>query len=313
MPASGGQGHAVAAASGRLPHGFDQALSRRNPVVSGVMRTQVAQTIADFETGPPEVDELGRALNARSALLLPLRPRGALLIASDRAGRFGESDRVFGCLYAGLASHTLETGNRSVLAEKERLGAELHDGAMQLLYAAALKLERTKASSPGETVARLEEAAETVRAGLAELRVLTLEARQASLPLSERLRRTAEQFDRETSVEVEIAGADLPPSHIAIDQLSRIALEAVSNAARHSNTDRIAVFLGHRDGCICLSVEDFGKGFDPDLVTSGLGLSSMQRRAAEIGAGLAIRSEPGGGTTVEVRLPITRPAPPEAG
>jgi signal transduction histidine kinase len=97
--------------------------------------------------------------------------------------------------------------------------------------------------------------------------------------------------------------------------LLRIAQEAISNAVRHANPTTISVSLRTFDsssGRVCarcyleLQVQDNGRGISaPELMSqNGFGLINMQNRAKKIGASLDIRTNPGRGTAIVVRLPI---------
>jgi signal transduction histidine kinase len=82
----------------------------------------------------------------------------------------------------------------------------------------------------------------------------------------------------------------------------RIACEAVTNAARHSGTDRVNLRL-ERDGPgVRLWVSDQGHGFDTADPGGGFGLASMRQRAHLVGAELVVSSVPGHGSQVEVAL-----------
>jgi signal transduction histidine kinase len=90
-------------------------------------------------------------------------------------------------------------------------------------------------------------------------------------------------------------------------QLFRIVQEALHNALRHSQADRLAVELSMPDGKVVATVRDNGIGFDPEaarLRSRRLGLTSMQERAEELGGRLEIRSSPGDGTEVELEVPL---------
>jgi signal transduction histidine kinase len=83
----------------------------------------------------------------------------------------------------------------------------------------------------------------------------------------------------------------------------RIAQEALHNAVRHARAGRIDVRLGRDDGRVRLEVCDDGVGFDPadaKLRARHLGLTSMEERAAELNAEIAVISAPGAGTSVTV-------------
>lgn len=85
----------------------------------------------------------------------------------------------------------------------------------------------------------------------------------------------------------------------------RIAQEALTNVLRHSGASRADVSLRGEEGILTLSVEDDGKGFDlRELSNSGgLGVVGMRERAELIGGTLEIRSDPGGGTVVLMKIP----------
>ena len=108
------------------------------------------------------------------------------------------------------------------------------------------------------------------------------------------------------SVAVEGETRDLHP--IVRDEIYKIAAEALRNAFRHAHAGRVEVEIRYDDEQFRLRVRDDGKGIDPAvLANQGLeghyGLRGMPERAALIGGKLAVWSEVGAGTEVELRLP----------
>ncbi len=98
-----------------------------------------------------------------------------------------------------------------------------------------------------------------------------------------------------------VSGEDLLaalPQEVSL-AVYRIAQEAVQNALRHGGGGEIEVRLEADGEGLTLSVEDRGKGFDPDepIGPGHFGLEGMRERALLIGAALDIRSRPGGGGT----------------
>jgi len=86
--------------------------------------------------------------------------------------------------------------------------------------------------------------------------------------------------------------------------LFRIVQEGVQNAVKYSRASQISVKLCGGPDALTLTIEDDGIGFDvASAWGSGLGLVSMQERLEPLAASLDIRSSPGAGTTVEVRIP----------
>jgi NarL family two-component system sensor histidine kinase LiaS len=96
----------------------------------------------------------------------------------------------------------------------------------------------------------------------------------------------------------------------------RVCQEALSNAAKHAEADRVEVYLGVEGGRVVLRVSDDGQGFTeadrrhfPER--GSFGLSNMAARAEAVGVDLRITSAPGQGTRVEVMAPLAgndRPA-----
>jgi signal transduction histidine kinase len=91
--------------------------------------------------------------------------------------------------------------------------------------------------------------------------------------------------------------------------LFRIAQEALTNCAKHSNARRIEVGISRQDGTVVMTVSDNGNGFDPgqpDSIQGGLGLLTMQERAAMAGGKLSIISSPGKGAQLRVVLDLAQ-------
>ena len=85
--------------------------------------------------------------------------------------------------------------------------------------------------------------------------------------------------------------------------LYRIAQEALNNAIKHGRADTISVSLRGTRGSVHMSVNDNGVGFDSQTAPAGVGLISMTERVEHAGGSFQIRSQPGAGTEVDVRIP----------
>ncbi|NIP59374.1 MAG: hypothetical protein GWM92_13630, partial [Gemmatimonadetes bacterium] len=90
--------------------------------------------------------------------------------------------------------------------------------------------------------------------------------------------------------------------------LYRVVQEALSNAVRHSDAERVVVRLGIDGGHIRVEVVDDGRGFDRRAVErddgKGLGLIGMGERAALVGGTFEVETQPGRGTRVRVEIPL---------
>ncbi len=87
----------------------------------------------------------------------------------------------------------------------------------------------------------------------------------------------------------------------------RIAQEALSNCRKHSESSKIVVDVARKNGCLQLTVQDWGTGFDTGCITEMdhcVGLIGMEERAHLLGGTCRIESLPERGTTVTIHLPI---------
>ncbi len=84
--------------------------------------------------------------------------------------------------------------------------------------------------------------------------------------------------------------------------LYRVAQEALTNAARHSEARRVEVGLRRGADGVELEVADDGRGFAFEQSERGLGIGGMRERALLVGGELTIESRPGQGTTVRLHI-----------
>jgi signal transduction histidine kinase/ligand-binding sensor domain-containing protein len=83
-----------------------------------------------------------------------------------------------------------------------------------------------------------------------------------------------------------------------------VVKEAIHNAARHSGAANVAIAIAHADGALEAIVRDDGRGFAATDQPTGNGLANMRARAADAGGTLDLRTSPGGGTEVCLRIPM---------
>ena len=86
----------------------------------------------------------------------------------------------------------------------------------------------------------------------------------------------------------------------------RVLQECLHNIVKHSKARKVDVKLWAESGEIRLQVEDDGVGFEPEKATTaqGLGLASMNERIRLVRGSLELRSSPGEGTLVDIRVPF---------
>jgi signal transduction histidine kinase len=191
--------------------------------------------------------------------------------------------------------------------ERRRIANDVHDDPVQKLVALKMRLELLVKSHPhDDDMARAKTAVEGV---IHSMRHLLFDLRPPVLDeadLDEALRYLLEQSELPFAWSVE-GTVDHEPGEQARVILYRIAQEAVANARKHSQAERLVVRLESRDGGTWLEIADDGVGFLPqDAVVAApghLGLAAMRERAEIAGGTCELRSLPNAGTTVTVWLP----------
>jgi signal transduction histidine kinase len=195
-----------------------------------------------------------------------------------------------------------------VQAERHRLSAEIHDTLAQGFTSILMLLQAADAATaPEQAQACLSQASRTARENLAEARGLITDQGPADLsgsPLPEALRRITARVAEETGItsRCEVTGdARWLPSAVEVTVL-RCAQEALANVRKHSAAATVTVWLDYLPDAVLLRVSDDGTGFDPAR-ERGLGLGGMSNRVAAAGGTLEVRSSPGSGATLTVRVP----------
>ncbi|HSB82128.1 MAG TPA: GAF domain-containing sensor histidine kinase, partial [Candidatus Methylomirabilis sp.] len=238
---------------------------------------------------------------------------------------FGEAERnVLGGLAAQAA---IAIGNArlyervrglAAVEERERLAREMHDGLAQALSVLRFKLalaERMLDSGPVEPI-RQELASmvkvtagayEEVRQAIFGLRSMVSRGLGLVPTLSEYLHEFSQQAGIHVSLEVsdEHSQIRIPPE-VEV-QLIRIVQEALNNIRKHSGARTARVRLRQEGDEVVVAVEDEGVGIDPAGSPADgyrhYGLTGMRERAKSVGGTVTIRSTPGTGTQVELRVP----------
>lgn len=204
---------------------------------------------------------------------------------------------------------------------RRKLSRELHDEIGQSLALLQIEITRAQAVPSGSTAA-LHECLDRAR-DLAERTVQT--ARNISgllrpallddLGLVPALQFQLEDFLRRNSIACEFLEegvADHLPD-TAKTCVYRVVQEALHNCEKHSGASQVKVAVRQLPNCLVAEVEDDGCGFVVEKHgtlsrSRGLGLLGIRERAANAGGSLEIRSAPGRGTRISLRIPI----PPEA-
>lgn len=201
----------------------------------------------------------------------------------------------------------------SLEAERIRLSQELHDGAIQELYALSYRMKALQGDfSVPEDANRLETLHETITHIVQALRVICGELRPPTLApfgLEKTIRSHALKFQQEhPEVKVHL---DLASDGQALPERVRLALfriyqHSLANVIRHSQARKVHIRFGLEAEQIFLEIQDDGRGFVVperwiDYVRAGhLGLAGAMERAEAIGGALRVVSAPGKGTCIQV-------------
>jgi signal transduction histidine kinase len=228
----------------------------------------------------------------------------ALVVLAAQAGVAVENARLY-------AESKQRERQLAILEDRERIAKELHDGAIQSLFAVGMGLQAAA------TMSKDPQLEERIEGAVGELDRVIRDLRNyifalgpgilADRQLDQALRDLAESFQAKsgvvTVVEIDPAmAAELASSAADVVQLTR---EALSNVGRHAGAATCRVALHRRDDVAILEIDDDGKGFDIEAAAGrGHGLLNLRTRAESMGATMELRSDPGEGTTVRVRIPI---------
>jgi signal transduction histidine kinase len=253
----------------------------------------------------------------RSFLGVPITVKGKSvgnLYLTDKQGQpeFSGADQELVerfALHAGIAFENArlveEVQQLRLIEERERIGADLHDGVIQRIYGANLFLEDVAeliATRPDEAGRRVEEVIGSLNRTIEEIRafIFVLRAPGEEVGVGPTLRALAAEVRLHSGLEVEVTVDEAdPPAADRMRELLSVAREALSNAARHAGATGAWLRLAREGDGWRLEVRDDGRGFDPDAdrPAEHQGLDNMRRRAERLGGTLQVESRPGGGGT----------------
>ena len=192
----------------------------------------------------------------------------------------------------------------AVFEERRRVARELHDGlAQELAFIRSQTAAMASGMSLPDMVGHVATAAE--RALEESRRAIETLTDGGCAPLDQSIRAAAEEVAARhgAQVEVDVQPRSIPPR--VSEALLRVVREATGNAVRHGAARCVLVRLACDNRCLRLSIVDDGRGFVPERVRRGFGLTSMRQRVEALGGQLDIRSQEGRGTTVEAVVPTS--------
>jgi PAS domain S-box-containing protein len=236
-------------------------------------------------TFDPEILEIARALATQASLAIQLT-------------RFAETAR-----------------QSAVLEERNRMAGEIHDSLAQFFTGISMQLDAAKEvlkKGDHKGLIYLERAAELAQFGLGEARRSAYSLQPSlteGLGLAEALQRLVERSNVPGRLRGNFHASGVPEERLSCTtrhELLLIAQEAISNAVRHAKPTVINVNVRGEPPNLVLEVTDNGSGIAERQLAGGdgFGLSSMRGRAENLGARFDVRTAPGRGTSIVVRLPL---------
>jgi len=291
-------------------------------VTAKLYRSGRPERVDDYDDVEGELAERLRGFGVHSVVGAPIyvagRLWGAIMATSELAHAFpaGTEERVSS--FAELVTAALANvdareqlaASRARIVEaadaaRRRIERDLHDGAQQRLVSLALNLRRLESClEPNSAATReLEVARAELDAALGELRELARGIHPTILT------------DRGLEAALAaVAGRSTVPIELDADSCGNVPLsvqttvyfvvvEALTNASKHANTDRIEVKVAVGDGHATVAVCDDGDGGVD--TARGSGLSGLDDRVSALGGTLEIDSPAGAGTTIRARIPVT--------
>ena len=298
-------------------------LSRKRPMRLSDVSEQLRFTLHEY-------------VEADGGLIVPLLYRGraiGVLYAFDRqvAGpEFSRDDEQLLEAFAASAATAVASAQeftahglrRSIEAserERQRWARELHDQTLQDMAGLRIALSAARrrrspealAAAVDDTIARLGDGIEALRAIITDLRPAALDqlgAKAALEALVERARSAPDAPEVDLLVDLDFeAGRRSSRHEPAIEDATyRLVQEALSNALKHASASRVEISVVERDGAVHIDVRDDGRGFDADRDAAGFGLIGMRERVALVDGTLEVRSLPGQGTQLHAELRVRR-------
>lgn len=206
--------------------------------------------------------------------------------------------------------------------ERKRIAMDIHDGIGQQLTSLKFQIESIPVNDDPAAENKINEIKQGIKDVIKEVRRVTFNLKPTVLgdyglqaALSVFIKEIGKLSDIELSYRTEGDISIRLPQKVE-NNIFRIVQEAINNAIKYSNAEKIEVLLQQNDTDIVITVSDQGSGFDEKLVESrsvniesGRGFFNMYERTEYINGELEIKSEPGMGTTVILKVPLRSAVP----
>lgn len=201
------------------------------------------------------------------------------------------------------------------LAERERIGRDLHDGVIQTLYSAELMIESCQFKLQPDSPLQddLQKSIKTLDIAMHDLRGYIMGLKKETLfqePLQEMFQQIADEFRNEYPIVVELqfeANSHRVLSPNRQDHLYHVLKELLNNVAKHAGADQVDILVQERKRQLFVSVTDNGSGIPEECLEpggcQGLGLKNMRERIAILRGEIIFKTPLRGGTLVTLAVP----------
>ena len=209
-----------------------------------------------------------------------------------------------------------ETAIRVQEKERTRIGHELHDNVNQILSTTKLFVDMLHPVS-GEEKKIKEKTVNYLLMAIEEIRKLSRELVTPQLQengLVKSIRVLVDDLSVSTKIRFRFTHDNEVDCLDYGKQITifRIIQEQLKNTVNHSQATEVDILLQRKEEELVLVIRDNGKGFNVKQSTKGIGLMNIHKRARYYGGQVNLRSAPGEGCMLEVRLPFELTAPPES-
>jgi signal transduction histidine kinase/tetratricopeptide (TPR) repeat protein len=197
--------------------------------------------------------------------------------------------------------------------EKNRIAMELHDGILNTIYAARLKLYSLD-KNPDDTPEFIDKAYDKELHDLAqEIRLVSHELSRNSIINTDKDFGSLLNFmitSQKNSFRTKFTATIDPDidwenmSNICKVNLYRIIQEALQNINKYSHAKHVTVSIHKEENSITLKITDDGIGFDTTKTTTGIGLKNLKKRTETLNGTISINSQPGEGAFINVVFPV---------
>ena len=307
------------AAIGELPHG--------RGLLGLIIRDNETVRIPEIAAHPESYGFPPNHPPMSSFLGMPIQNRGVavgrLYLTNKRnAAEFSEADQALVemfALHAGIAIENARLHDQvrrlAIVDERERISRDLHDSAIQSIYAQTLSLDDVPElidEDPDEARRRVDEAIDALHAVIRDIRNFIFGLRPVLLEsgsLAQGVEHLATELRRNGGVAVTVT-VDDPGERLAalpietVAELLAVVRETLSNIARHARAESAGVTLRTAGERLRVEIADDGRGFDArmDAARGHHGLANMRARIEALGGRFDVDSMPEAGTRIIVTL-----------